>query len=44
LDDRAVYVFIDAQCDTPTSCVMTQQKATFWGVDAVETLDGAYDP
>jgi len=29
-DDRVVYLFTDAQCDTPTSCVMTQQNATFW--------------
>jgi len=31
-DDTAVYLFTDAQCDMPTSCVITQQNATFWGV------------
>jgi len=32
-DDRAVYLFTDTQCDTPTSCVMTEQNVTFWGVE-----------
>jgi len=31
-DDKAVYLFTDIQCDTPISCITTQQNTTFWGV------------
>jgi len=39
-DDKAVYLFTDAQYDTPTYSVMTHQNPTFWGEG---TWGGAYD-